>query len=623
MMFRTAYIRILLVLIPFAGTTQSLKKANELFETRSYVKAIEIYKKLPPTRESLMNLGDCYYYNLDVRNAAKIYDTVYETYDETFPEGFYFRYADALKGIKQYYKADLIASTYLGISINTEEFRELLQEVVPYTYEVERLNTFSQTVSFGPFVHNGELIFASPASNASKKYKWNDQPYLDLYKGTLSEENTLDSIIPYSNALNSKTHEASVAITKNGRTIYFSRTDPERNQIEDVKVATVKIYRAQWANGDWGKAEPLAFSSDSYSVQHPALSPDEDRLYFASDMPVSEGSFDIYYVDLKPDGSTGEPVNLGPSINTKHREQFPFIDTDGTLYFSSNGHPGFGGLDIYLSRFESDSFLSPLNLGEEMNSSRDDFGYTSGRSEEEGFLSSNRLDIDQIYRFTRVSKDREYMIRGLVTDANTQEILPETQVTLYDDKGNALATVITDELGRYELSTEPNKTYQLEAQKPLYIGTSELFSTSDSGDLTFNIELKLESYDDAEDIVIQKEDGFTYIELENIYFDLDRWEIKPQAAQTLDILIDLLRKYPKMEIELGAHTDSRASPEYNMNLSQKRADAAMEYIISKGISEGRIVAKGFGETRPLVDCGRNCTEIQFSINRRCEFIIIR
>ncbi|MEM1003076.1 MAG: OmpA family protein, partial [Bacteroidota bacterium] len=558
-----------------------------------------------------------------VRNASNIYETLYSVYKDSLPEDFYFKYADALKGVKKYYKSDVITSTYLGRELNTEDLRKLLETVVPFTYEIDLLQSFDKTAAFSAHVKNDELIFASPASNAIKKYKWNDQPYLDLFKGTLSDENTLDSIVPYSNQLNSKSHESSVAITKNGQTIYFSRTDPERHRIDGINVATVKIYKATWNGNDWDEIEMLPFSSDFYSVQHPVLNSEENRLYFSSDMPESIGSFDIYYVDILGGDSFSDPINLGPTINTEYREQYPFVDTDNTLYFSSNGHVGFGGLDIFLSKWDKNSYLTPLNLGEIMNSSRDDFAYTHGRNDEEGFLSSNRGGVDQIYRFERESKDREYVIQGLVLDVNSQIILPETQVTLYDENGSTIATVISDQFGRYELPTKPNKFYSLEAFKPLYIPSRESFNTNDSGDITFNIELEIESYDDAEDIVIEKEDGYTYIELENIYFDYNRWEIKPEAARTLDVLVDLLNKYPRMEIELGAHTDSRATPSYNLALSQKRADAAMDYIVSKGVELRRIQAKGYGETQPLVDCGDKCSDVEYSINRRCEFIIIK
>lgn len=617
-------VKILICWIPIFGISQSIEKANALFRIKAYAEAIEIYKDLPPTKESLLNLGDCYYYNLDVKNASKIYETLYNLHkDDSLPNDFYFRYADALKGVKQYYKSDVIATTYLDAPTNTGELRDLLNTVVPFNYTVLLLKSFDRTVSFGAYVYNGELIFASPSNSGSKTYKWNAQPYLDLYKGSLTEDNELDSIVPYSNSLNTKTHESSVAISRNGQTIYFSRTDPERHRINGELVATVKLYKASWVDGDWDNVEMLPFSSDFYSVQHPVLNTDESRLYFASDMPESLGSFDIFYVDILADGSFGEPVNLGSKINTEHREQYPYIDEEQTLYFSSNGHIGFGGLDIYLSKLDKGTYLSPLNLGEPLNSPRDDFAYSKGRTSNEGYISSNRSGVDQLYRFEKEEKEREYVIQGLVVDKNSQVILPDTQVTLYDENGSILATVTSDEFGRYQLPTTPNNSYNLEAYKPLYIPTFESFDTNDSGDITFDIELVIESYDDAEDIVIEKEDGYTYIELENIYFDLDRWEIKPDAAKTLDVLVDLLNKYPRMEIELGAHTDSRATPSYNLALSQKRADAAMNYILSKGIGLGRISAKGYGETQPLVDCGDNCSDVEYSINRRCEFIITK
>jgi len=600
---------------------QNSDKADKLFENKSYSDAIELYKKLPPSKETLLRLGDSYYYILDIANAASIYETLYSTYKDSLPDTFYFRYADALKGVDKYYKADEIGKTYLGQEMTTEALRILLDKVVPFYYEVNLLKTRENQPVFAGYVQNDKLIFSSPASGSRKTYSWNNQAYLDLFSGTLNEEPALDSIAPYSKKLNSKSHESTVAITADGQTIYFSRTSLKRQDVNGVKIATVKLFKATWNGDDWDDIEVLPFSSDLYSVQHPALNAAENRLYFSSDMPGSEGSFDIYYVSLMEDGTYGSPVNLGPTINTKHREHYPFVDKDSTLYFTSNGHFGFGGLDIFSSKMQSGQYLSPLNLGEGINSSRDDFAYTKGRNEHEGFISSNRNGADQLFHFARALRDRSYTIKGLVLDQNSKSVLPKTQVTLYSKEGDSIASVVSDEFGRYELPTKPNKTYSLEAFRPLYIPARESFNTNDSGNITFDIELNIESYDDAEEIVIEKEDGYTYIELENIYFDLDRWEIKAEAARTLDILIELLIKYPKMEIELGAHTDSRANPSYNLNLSQKRADAAMDYILSKGIQAGRIIAKGYGETQPLVDCGDNCSDVEYAINRRCEFII--
>ena len=340
-------------------------------------------------------------------------------------------------------------------------------------------------------------------------------------------------------------------------------------------------------------------------------------------MPGSLGSFDIYYVDIEADNTFGQPINLGPVINTEHREQFPYIEEDNSLIFASNGHFGFGGLDLFYSKYVGDTYLTPLNLGEELNSPRDDFSYSRGRNQEEAFFASNRFGTDQIYHLTKLDKDRSYRIKGLVVDKNTQAILPGTKVTLYDENDKILEEVEADEMGRYELRTGPNQSYKIEGYKPLYIPSLRSFDTNDRGDINFNIELEIESYDDAEELVIAKEDGLTYIELENIYFDLDQWDIKPEAARTLDVLIDLLKKYPRMQVELGAHTDSRSTPQYNLKLSENRAKAAFAYIISKGIESNRVVPRGYGESRPLVDCGDNCSDIEYSINRRCEFIILK
>ena len=615
--------KILIVFLSVSVYGQNLDKANKLFANKAYIEAIEIYKNLEPSKQVSLNLADAYYYNSDVKNAAKIYETLYSLHKDSLPQDFYFKYADALKGIGQYYKSDVISEKYLGSTQTTEELRELLKTVVPYSYEIEELTTFAKTPSFGPAILNNSLIFSAPSQETKKDYKWNNQPYLDLYISELNEDNSLDSIRPIGNKINSNKHESSAVFTSDGKTMYFSRTNNKRHKVNSEMVATVKLYRAELIDGNWDNIEELEVSSDYYSVQHPALNKDETKLYFASDMPGSLGSFDIYYIDLLENNSLGEPVNLGPVINTEYREQFPCIEADNTIVFSSNGHFGFGGLDLFSSKFEANTYLTPLNLGEELNSSKDDFSYSKGRNDEEAFFASNRNGTDQLYHIKKTDKNRAYVIQGFVLDKNSQEVLPGTKVSLYDSDDELLEEVVADENGRYELKTGPNKTYKIEGFKPLYIPSIRAFDTNDSGDIEFNIELEIESYDDAEELVVSKDDGLTYIELENIYFDFNRWEIKPEAARTLDVLIELLKKYPRMEVELGAHTDSRSTPDYNLKLSENRANAALEYIVSKGIDKNRVIARGYGEFRPLVDCGDNCSDVEYSINRRCEFIILK
>jgi len=343
-------------------------------------------------------------------------------------------------------------------------------------------------------------------------------------------------------------------------------------------------------------------------------------------MPGSLGSFDIYVVDVNEDGTYGEPQNLGKAINTIHREQFPFLSDDGTiLYFASDGHQGMGGLDIFQSKSYDGVWAKPLNLGETINSNLDDFSYVVDEKKNKGYLSSNRKGGDALYSFTRVENQERYVVEGEVKDKNTQYPLPGTLVSLYDENDILIGQMVVGAQADYVFNTEPNKKYRIEAVHDFYIPHSEEFMTNEDGKMRYTIELLMECYDDAEEVITKRQDGKVQIVLENIYFDLDKWDIKPEAARILDTLLDLLNKYPAMEIELGAHTDSRASFTYNLMLSKRRAASTLEYLVEHGIKRKRLRSRGYGETVPLIKCGeaRPCTEQEHSINRRCEFIILK
>ncbi|WP_179020570.1 OmpA family protein [Winogradskyella forsetii] len=603
-------------------------KADDLYENRAYVEAAELYSQLPKTATNLEKLGDCYYYNSEFDSAYKAYKQVYDLKGNTeeLTEDFYFKYFDVLRGTKNYKEADEISTLHLNNPINTDNFKSLLKRIIPYKYELESLTGDVGGSNFGVGIYGNKIVFASTKNLKNPNYQWNGKPYLDLYEATVSTGETmaLDSIEPFNKEINtSKQHESNAVFTKDGKTMYFSRNLKKRIDLDSTKIAVVSIFRAELIDDEWTNVEVLPFCSETYSTMHPALNSDETKLYFSSDMPNSLGSFDIFYVDIFGGNLYGQPVNLGANINTIRREQFPYVAKDSTLYYASNGKPGFGGLDLFSSSVKDAKFLDALNMGESINSAKDDFAFVVVDSLNTGYLSSNRSGLDNIYTFKRVDNERTYYIEGLVTDKVTGEILPNTTVTLFDEDGNVVAEQLVGEDGKYKLSTQPNQKYSLEGFQPKYIPQVEFFDTNDKGNIEFNIELEIESYKDAEEIVTEDTEGNTYIELENIYFDFAKWDIKTQAAKTLDVLVDLLKKYPRMEIQLGAHTDSRASFEFNMDLSEKRARATLEYLVQNGISRARLTSKGFGETKPLVPCGDNCTETEFSINRRCEFIILR
>ncbi|WP_299124149.1 OmpA family protein [uncultured Winogradskyella sp.] len=607
--------------------SQSMRKADLLYENRAYVEAAEIYAQLPKTNLVLEKLGDCYYYNSEYEKAYGAYSQIKDlSIESDLNEKFYIKFVDVLKGLKKYEEADNVSAIKLNDPFNTANFKSLLKRIIPYEYELKSFTDKIGGSSFGVGLYKNKVVFASTLNIKNPYYNWNAEPYLDLYEAkiTLGDSISIDSIKPFNKKINTKNqHESNAVFTKDGKTMYFSRNLKKRIDLDSTKIAVVSIFKAELIDNEWTNVEPVSFSSNIYSTMHPALNHDETKLYFSSDMPNSIGSFDIFYVDIMEDNTFGEPVNLGKSINSVRREQFPFMAKDSTLYFASNGKRGFGGLDLFSSSIKDGNYLDALNLGESINSEKDDFAFIVIDSLETGYISSNRSGTDHIYTFERIPTDRVYYIEGIVTDKVTGDLLPNTTVTLFDEEGNIVSETFTGEDARYKLETRPNRSYSIEGFQPKYIPEIEFFDTNDSGNIEFNIELEIESYKDAEEIVTDDEYGNTYIELENIYFDFAKWDIKPQAARTLDVLVALLKKYPRMEIQLGAHTDSRAGFEFNMDLSEKRARSTLEYLVENGISRARLTSKGYGETKPLVPCGDYCTETEFSINRRCEFLILK
>ena len=606
------------------GQKVSEKQAHLLFARKSYVKAAAMYEQLKPNQKILENMGDSYYNNAMMKDAVRSYGQLFFTYKDSVKPEFYFKYAHALMGVNNYPKADSIMGQYVKFPVNTPKFISNLNTNVPYNYTIQLMAKNTSNGDFGISFYGDKVAFASYRNSEGKEYGWNDKPYLDLFSASVSDKGLLTGIEPFPKTINTKTHESNATFSSDGKVMYFNRTNDKRVEVGDEKFAAVKIYKAEWDNGNWTKVTPLPFTSDIFSTQHPVLSKDGKKLYFSSDMPGSIGSFDIYVVDVNADGTFGTPQNMGPTINTIHREQFPHISDDGnTLYFASDGHQGMGGLDIFLSKSYDGEFAKPLNLGETINSNADDFAYVVNEKTNAGYLASNRRGSDNLYSFKRMENEGRYLVEGEVKDKNTLELLPGTTVTLYDENEKLVGQMVVGALADYAFSTEPNKKYRIEAVKDFYIPHSEVFQTNEDGKLRYTIELFMECYDDAEEVISRRQDGRVQIVLENIYFDLNKSDIKPEAARILNVLLDLLVKYPEMEIELGAHTDSRASDMYNLLLSNRRAAATLEYLVKNGINRKRLKSRGYGETQPLISCGTGCTEQQHSINRRCEFIILK
>jgi outer membrane protein OmpA-like peptidoglycan-associated protein len=611
---------------------QNVKRANHLFEKRAYIEAAELYlNEEVKTQEIQEKLGDCYYFNNDMTNAVKWYRLTLKMYENSTNPIYFYRYSQALKGIQNFEDADKWYQKYQNkkqlISNNTIAtlpYFESLNSNIKRPYIVHSLNLNSEGSDFGVSLLGNKIVFASTRNNGDL-YEWNKQPYLDLFEANIDDNFNVSNITAFSKNINTKMHESNAIFTADGKTMYFTRNnfkDGKKGK-DEHKVTHLKIYKAELINNEWTNITELPFNSDNYSTEHPALSPNEKQLYFASDMPGSYGSFDLYVVDINSDGSYSSPKNLGNKINTEQREQFPFISSKNILYFSSDGHLGLGGLDIFKSEITNNSYSKPINLSNIINSSADDFAFIIDENSETGYFSSNRKNgkgDDDIYRFTQV---QQYFIEGVVKDKKSLQLLANTEVSLFDENNKTINTITVGPNATYSFEIETNKNYSLKGTKKLYNPTEIAFSTDSKGNIDKDILLLLEAYEDAEkDIVVNN--GKTQIKINPIYFDFNKWNIRSDAALELNNIVEMLKKYPNMVIEIGAHTDCRGPEEYNLNLSHKRAKSVREYLVSQGISNTNVKSVGYGETQPLNKCVKEgiCKEEEYNINRRCEFVIL-
>jgi outer membrane protein OmpA-like peptidoglycan-associated protein len=491
-------------------------------------------------------------------------------------------------------------------------------------YVIKNISINTEYADFGTsYFGNDSIVFSSPRSKRSiVKNIWlpNSQPYLDLYIGSIENNGEIAGKHKVKGNVNTKFHEATVAFTKDRKIVYFTSNNYYHNEVKNdtTGVLRLQLFKASvQKDGEWTDIEKLPFNSDEYSTGHPALSQDGKKLYFVSDRPGSFGKTDIYVVDIKEDGTYGEPKNLGAPVNTKGKEMFPFIDGD-IIYFSSDRENGLGGLDIYASKMYNTTISKPLNLGVPINSPNDDFAFI--KKQDKGYFSSNRKEgvgDDDIYSFL-TNKPLEIEctqeISGLVKNKETQENLSGVEIKLLDKEGNIVKTVMSDENGLYRFTVKCNTTYKISGDKVDFQDDNAAITTvNDIVEKPIEVALAL-----APEIVENK------INIENIYFDLDKWNIRPDAAAELDKLVQIMKDHPELNVEAGSHTDSRATEAYNNRLSKRRAKATVKYIVSKGIDAKRITAKGYGETQLTNGCTDDveCTDEQHQMNRRTEFVIV-
>ncbi|PCH78028.1 MAG: flagellar motor protein MotB [Flavobacteriaceae bacterium] len=502
-------------------------------------------------------------------------------------------------------------------------------------YTIRNIEINNKLSNFGTsYFGNDKIVFASPRKKSfiiNNTWKPNGQGYLDLFVGDMMENGEIENVKKLSNKLNSKWHEANVVFSKDLRTAYFTRSNYFKGKYRKDKngINNLKMFKATInSKGAWINITSVHFNSDEYSVGHPALSPDGKTMYFVSDMPGTIGGTDIFKVDVYSNGSLGAPVNLGGIINTLGKEMFPFISETGVLYFSSDKRKeGLGGLDIYQVAIGSSE--TPVNLGSPINSVKDDFAFIVNNTDKNGYFSSNRLGgkgDDDIY-FFKLEKVIEavkemkcqQLVTGLVLDKNSKNRIPNATIEIIR-KGKSIETITSDERAKFSFKADCSSEYKLEASKDTYESNTIVFDTSKDSDsqLVLNIELekKLHGFVISDDTI--------KIKINPIYFDLNKFEIRDDAAYELIKVIAIMKKYPGLIVEGGSHTDSRGSDSYNKKLSTRRAQSTVDYIVSHGIASYRIIARGYGESRLVNNCSNKvkCENYEHQLNRRTEFVVL-
>lgn len=623
---------------------KKLDKANENFENFAYVDAREGYLKVAESgfmsEELLMRLGDSYYFTADYQNAARWYGTLNDFTSTPKPEYLY-RYAQALKSNGDYKASDKVMeqfNTASGADKRAALFvneRNYLSEIEAQSgrFELTPVTFNSKLSDFAPSYYAGSLVFASNRivgkNKANRIHEWNDQPFLDIYQLPLSSDEDA-AIKNLGTTVNTKFHESTAVFTKNGQTMYFTRNNyTDKKYKEDTNGTNrLKLYKATInTEGKWEVME-MPFNSDEYSVAHPALSVDEKTLYFASDMPGGKGMSDLYKVAINGDGY-GTPVTLGDKINTEFRETFPFISDDNKMYFASDGHPGLGGLDVFVTEIAEGTAGEVFNIGRPVNSPKDDFTFIVNDDKGSGYFASNRdggMGDDDIYAFKKVDGVEiisacSQTVSGVVIDKNSRAPIPNAKVVLMDPSNNVLDQLIAGADGSFSFPLDCSTPYCVRGSKVNYGFDEECFTSTAELELELDLSLELESLD-APKI---GDDLNILLDLLPIYFDLDKDFIRADAQLELQKVIAFMKQYPSVKVDVRSHTDSRNTSAYNMDLSMRRNVNTIQYIISRGgIDRSRLTGRGYGESQLTNHCsdGVKCDEGLHQLNRRSEFIIV-
>ena len=613
---------------------KSSKKADKQFSKLEFVKAAESYKKLINNGKSsdyvVAQLAECYYNIFNTVEAEKWYATLAE--DSSDPD-IIFKYSQMLKANGKYKLSNKWMNKFVELRPADNRATSFLKNptYLPKIiskgkrFNVQNLDINSEYSDFGGALNNNKLYITSSRNTVGLfdlgrwitqriSYGWNNEPYLDIYSFDVTDSGSYLNEDYLGSNINTKYHEGLASFDNEGN-MYISREsfyeneyvkDPESNNITSL-IGIYKISKGE------KNVVALNINSVEYSVKNPSISSDGKTLYFSSDMPGGFGNFDIYRGDIDENGNINNVENLGQKVNTEGQEMFPFIGDKNNLYFSSDSQLGLGGLDVFFTKEVDGKWASVRNVGIPVNSNADDFAFSMNEATGEGFVSSNRSGgkgSDDIYSIKRLIPICDVLLTANVMDAKTKLGIDSATTSISDKEGNIASTKTSSNEGVSEFMLVCDEAGKLIVSKEGY--NSKIVNLKMSSEEFTSINVML---DPIEKIIVAEK-----IELNAIYFDFDKSNIKAEAAFELDKLVQIMNKYPEMTVSIESHTDSKGPSSYNQRLSERRAKTTSQYVISKGIDSSRLSSAGKGESSPVVDC-KNCSKDEDQLNRRSEFII--
>ncbi len=633
-----------------------LSSAAEAYRQLEYARAIPLYEKLvnnsPNSEKYIEKLAICYYKIKNYKSAQEWLKRALELNPDQ--NELRYLYGNAIEHLGNYRFA---ISQYKFMEASDKKDSIRIKSRIASCNQALKLSNLKSEYKIGNdsllntngsefsvyIIPEGILFSSDRPMEEIKKYKkqiygGTNTNFLNLYLSKRLKNGKLDKPSLYSKSLVNDFHTSNAVLSKDQKMIFFTRTESVRNPDKTFKKETkggdfvnrLQIFYARWKDGSWSAPIPFPFNKvEEYSVGHPSLSLDGSKLYFASDMPGGRGGIDLYYSEIT-NGSFSKPINLGDSINTVGDEEFPMIGLDGMLYFASDGHPGLGGLDIFKDSGLGNHWTKPENMGSPINSSMDDFGFSTEDSlATKGYFNSNRPEgkgSDDIYTFSRpvpiplpkkdsIPGDSIGLFIGKIVDAETGKEIKNASIAFRSLSKLEEKDIMSDSVGNYKVNISSGKSYEIKVKKDHYFTKFDTLNFDNLGHLT-----RAFTYTKVSPIVVDKP-----IRLENIYYDFNRWTILPQAAHILDGLVKVLKDNPEIVITLDSHTDTRGDNKINMFVSEHRAKSAVDYLISQGINPTRLTARGFGKTKPIVRCdeGHVCTEEDHQLNRRTEFSVVK